>query len=296
MTPSRSGSAPEKDSAVHRGGYHATRRHRDQGNVLDVSVDGVVGRDHEVIVVPDNVIPVDVLVGRTWLILPHVNYYKKGEELVFESSGDVPNFVAIERPERIACVADRTTTDQRQPITTEDVNITPQWPDTKRVELLALLNRYRDGFVMNIYELGCTDVLKMDIVVTPGLDPVNVRPYRISPSDRQTITTILEEWRRAGIISDSDSQYASPVLLVNKSPGDKRLCVDYRRLNAQTVVPPYLMPDVDEQLGALTGGNVFTTLDLSNGFLQIPLVTENVTARFERMPFGQRVRQVHFKN
>jgi len=49
------------------------------------------------------------------------------------------------------------------------------------------------------------------------------------------------------------------------------------------------MPDVDEQLGALAGGTIFMTLDLSNGFLQIPLteqakdktafVTENVTAR-----------------
>jgi len=127
---------------------------------------------------------------------------------------------------------------------------------------LALLNRYRDAFAKIIYELGCTDVIKMDIVVATGSEPVNVRPYRTSPTDRQTISTILDEWRRAGIIGDSNSPYASPVLLVNKSSGDKRLCVDYRRLNAQTVVSPYPMPDVDEQLGALAGGTIFTTLDL----------------------------------
>jgi len=62
------------------------------------SVDGVTGSDREAIVVPDNVIPVDVLVGRTWITLPHVNYYKKGEELVFESSEDVPNFVVVQPP------------------------------------------------------------------------------------------------------------------------------------------------------------------------------------------------------
>ncbi|KAF0754862.1 CCHC-type domain-containing protein [Aphis craccivora] len=63
---------------------------------LDVTVDGVVAYDHEVIVVPDHTIPVDVLVGRTWLVLPHVNYYKKGTELIFETRSDVPNYVAVE--------------------------------------------------------------------------------------------------------------------------------------------------------------------------------------------------------
>jgi len=63
-------------------------------------------------------------------------------------------------------------------------------------------------------------VLKMDIVVVTGSEPVNVRPYRTSPTDRYTISTILDEWRKTGIISDSNSPYASPVLLVNKSSGD----------------------------------------------------------------------------
>lgn len=63
---------------------------------LDVTVDGVVAYDHEVIVVPDHTIPVEVLVGRTWLVLPHVNYYKKGTELIFEKRSDVPNYVAVE--------------------------------------------------------------------------------------------------------------------------------------------------------------------------------------------------------
>lgn len=50
---------------------------------LDVTVDGVIAYDHKVLVVPDHVMPVDVLVGRTWLTLPHVNYYKKDSELIF---------------------------------------------------------------------------------------------------------------------------------------------------------------------------------------------------------------------
>lgn len=56
------------------------------------------------------------------------------------------------------------------------------------------------------------------------------------------------------------------------------------------------MPDIDGQLSTLAGGKLFTTLDLSNGFLQIQLspeakeksafVTEETSAKFKRMPFG----------
>jgi len=55
------------------------------------------------------------------------------------------------------------------------------------------------------------------------------------------------------------------------------------------------MPDIDDLLSRLAEGRIFSTMDFSNGFLQIPLseeakektafVTEETTARFERMPF-----------
>lgn len=134
----------------------------------------------------------------------------------------------------------------------------------------------------------------MEIVETPGSEPVRQRPYRTSPSNRRIITNILDEWRAAGIVTDSTSPYASPVLLVNKGTGEKRLCVDFRRLNQQTVDQPYPMPEIDELLSNLAEGKIFKTLDLSNGFLQIPLseeakektAFEETTAKFERMPFG----------
>lgn len=50
----------------------------------EVSIDGVLAADH-IKIVPDSSIPVDVLVGRTWLDLPHVNYFKQEDEIVFDS-------------------------------------------------------------------------------------------------------------------------------------------------------------------------------------------------------------------
>jgi len=51
----------------------------------EISIEGVLAADHTIKIVPDDSIPVDVLVGRTWLDLPQVNYSKQGGEIVFDS-------------------------------------------------------------------------------------------------------------------------------------------------------------------------------------------------------------------
>lgn len=286
--------------------------------IAKVTVDAVVADCHDVRIVDDDLIPVDVMVGRTWLELPHVNYYKRGHEIVFETNSHLDGKVMTEEaygdyPQVLMADCDANST-HVDPITGDDVKIGPELDSACRKSLLTLINKYRGAFAKSIGELGCTNVLAMDITEIENCAPVRMKPYKTSPTDRRTIAKILEDWKRAGIIADSTSAYASPVLLVNKANGEKRLCVDYRKLNQQTVTQPFPMPDVDSQLSKLADGRIFTTLDLSNGFLQIPLseeakcktafVTEETTARFERMPFGlkgapatfQRLMSAVFKN
>lgn len=99
-----------------------------------------------------------------------------------------------------------------------------------------------------------------------------------------------------GLVTETNSAYASPVLLVTKKDGDARLVVDYRKLNAQTVRRIFLTPNLDEHLETLHGTTLFTTLDLASGYLQVPLteaakektafITPNESGQFERMVFG----------
>jgi len=282
----------------------------------DISIDGVLAADHEIRIVSDDTLPVDVLVGQSWLRLPHVHFYKCGSELVFEANAgwQTNDYSEMDDDNTCSYVAEVRTPDPREPMTIDDIKVDVSVTTEQRGELITLVNQYRDVFAKTLNELGCTDVVKMEIVETPDSAPVSAKPYRTSPSDRLLISKILLEWKSAGIISDSTSSYASPVLLVNKASGEKRLCVDYRKLNQQTVMHPFPMPDVDAQLGALAHGCIFTTLDLSNGFLQIPLsddakdktafVTEETVAKFERMPFGlkgapgvfQRLMSIVFKD
>lgn len=97
-------------------------------------------------------------------------------------------------------------------------------------------------------------------------------------------------------MTETSSDYASPVLVVDKKNGEKRLVIDYRRLNAQTVKEKYPLPNIDDQFEGLAGATYYTVLDLAQGYLQVPLtkeakkktasITPDETGQFERMIFG----------
>ncbi|XP_077501927.1 uncharacterized protein LOC144112953 [Amblyomma americanum] len=192
---------------------------------------------------------------------------------------------------KVFCVAT-----ERRPIEDQQLEVGPSVTKQQKAELLGLLNKYRDCFANNISELGCTPVLKMDITETPGSSPVAVRPCRTNAAERETIREIVGEWKREDIVSETSSPYASPVILVQKKNGEKRLVVDYRRLNAQRLKEKYPLPSMDEQLEKLSGAKLYTVLDLAHGYLQVPLsdeansktafITPDETGQFERMTFG----------
>jgi len=50
--------------------------------MADIKIGEVHTKDHRILVVPDKSIPTDMLVGRDWLDLPSVSYYKLKDELV----------------------------------------------------------------------------------------------------------------------------------------------------------------------------------------------------------------------
>ena len=109
------------------------------------------------------------------------------------------------------------------------------------------------------------------IPVIPGAQPVNVRPYRHKPELKSEIEKQVEELLRSGIIQRSTSPFSSPVILVKKKDGTWRLCIDYRHLNALTVVAKHPVPIIEELLDELHGAAWFSKLDLRARYHQIRL-------------------------
>lgn len=81
-----------------------------------------------------------------------------------------------------------------------------------------------------------------------------------------------------------------------KKTGEKRFCVDYRKLNAITKRDVFPIPDIQCSLDALSGSRFFSLLDLRSGYYQIALdpkdaektafITMDGLWQFKVMPFG----------
>ncbi|KAA3673036.1 uncharacterized protein DEA37_0006413 [Paragonimus westermani] len=120
---------------------------------------------------------------------------------------------------------------------------------------------------------------------------------RLQVVDHRCLRSVVRiGWHQRDVIEEANSPYNSPVLLVKKSNGKYRFCVDFRRLNEvtqNTVVP---IPSVADIFDKIQQAKLFTVLDLRSGYWQVPIkpTDREKTAftvgekqyQFERMPFG----------
>lgn len=88
----------------------------------------------------------------------------------------------------------------------------------------------------------------------------------------------------SGVVRESNSYFAGPIVLVSKKDGGIRLCVDYRALNAVTVKDRYPLLLISDLLAVK---RYFTTLDMAQGYYQVPMQTGSVYKTAFITPDGQ---------
>lgn len=126
----------------------------------------------------------------------------------------------------------------------------------------------------------------MKIILTDD-KPVHSCPRRLSYREKQEVQVTLDDLLKKGIISMSDSPYASPIVLVRKKNGQLRMCVDYRALNKITVRDRFPLPVIEDCLEYLGNKKYYTTLDLKNGFHQVPMHEDSKPLTAFVTPMGQ---------
>ena len=157
--------------------------------------------------------------------------------------------------------------------------------------------RHHQAFCLEPCEREGTDLVQMEINTldaAPRRQPVRRMPYSV----RQEVAKQLQDMQAAGVITQSCSPWASPVLLVRKKDGSHQFCIDYRQLNVLTKPDRYPLPRIDDLLDQLGKSHYFSTLDLAsgNGYWQIRVypsstkktafITPQGLFEFKVMPLG----------
>ena len=239
---------------------------RDLGSVIPISVTNVGDR------------PCDVRQGTTLAKMVPIG----GGEICETRRVAAEPVVAGERglPDYLKEMAERSTADM-------------EGDDKDKV--VDLLVKYQDVFSSSEFDIGRTTWVKHSIE-TGEAPPIRQCLRRSSPEQREEVERQVQELLAKGLIQPSDSPWASPVVLVTKKDGSKRLCLDYRKVNEVSRHDAYPLPRIDDSLDALGNAKYFSTLDMASGYWQVEMdkdarsksafVTHSGLYEWNVLPFG----------
>ena len=94
-------------------------------------------------------------------------------------------------------------------------------------------------------------------------------PFPILPKVEEE----LQRMKENEIIQEvtEPTEWWAPMVVVQKPNGKVRICVDLRKLNEEVKRERYVLPTLEDIAPKLAGSKVFSKLDASSGFWQIPL-------------------------
>lgn len=167
--------------------------------------------------------------------------------------------------------------------------------ETEAHAIAQLLLENEEVFSSNSTDLGLTHLTE-HVIDTGTAKPIKQRPRPVpmafAEEDKKAVEKLLDQ----GSIRPSSSPWAAPMVFVRKKNGEVRPCVDYRRLNNVTCKDAFPLPRTRDCLDAVAGATLFTSLDITSAYNQIPIKKEDIpkTAfttkyglfEYTTMPFG----------
>jgi len=153
--------------------------------------------------------------------------------------------------------------------TWRDVNVNPELNEDQKKKLWNLIEEFKEIFSDVPTQ---THLMEHKIELTSD-EPIQTKPYKLPMHLLKPVQKEVQELLDHGWIEKAEnSKYASGIVVVaKKQTKDIRLCVNYKRINAVTVLDPYPMADIDDILARIGSSTWFSTVDMTKGYYAVPL-------------------------
>ena len=134
----------------------------------------------------------------------------------------------------------------------------------------VLQDKYQEVFSE---KLGTITPYQAKLSVTKEAKPKFFKPRSVPFALREHVNNELDRLENEGVIEKTTySEWAAPIVAVPKRDGRLRLCGDYKvTINPVLDVDQYPLPKPEDIFATLSGGQKFTTLDLSHAYNQLLL-------------------------
>ncbi|CAF4853343.1 unnamed protein product, partial [Rotaria socialis] len=147
-----------------------------------------------------------------------------------------------------------------------------------KAKLQDLLYNYKEVFSQTDFSKEAS-LEPLTVELTDQV-PIFIPQYRFAPQIEDAVQAKVNELIEQKQVVPSKSRYNFPILPIKKRSGANtvdniRIVLDLRLLNKKSIKFEYPIPDINLMLQKLGGFKLYTSLDFTNGFWQLPLDKES---------------------
>lgn len=232
---------------------------------VDIHCDEITEIGANIYVVANDTMSASVIIGRDILKNAKVNLVSAGKNVEKEIETEILNIDTCEVVDGVD----------------KSLIINPEICHAKQ---LALRDLYVKEYVERPAESKVNAELELRI---NNVQNFHFSPRRLSHLQKEQLRKILDNLLEKEIIRTSNSEYVSPMVLVQKKTGECRMCIDYRTLNKYILRDNYPIPVIEDQLNVLKNKKYFSVLDLKDRFYHIRMAKDSIKFTAFVTPLGQ---------
>ena len=140
--------------------------------------------------------------------------------------------------------------------------------------LIHFLKQNKDVFAWKQEDMGEIDpaIITHRLNIIPSFKPVKQKRRSFAPERQKAINEEVDKLLQAGAIREVEyPEWLANVVLVKKSNGKWRLCINFTNVNRATPKDSFPLPRIDLIVDAIAGHELLSFMDAFSGYNQISM-------------------------